>query len=105
MMSVKKPETRTMRMVTVIIIAEGLPASKLPDLRASQRYAHRTGMHINSTKPTPVRSTQSAVRPLEALISATDRASRIHPTTKVQSLAARSKMLTVQLTIVSDPGG
>ncbi len=92
-------------MVTVIIIAEGLPASKLPDLRASQRYAHRTGMHINSTKPTPVKSTQSAVRPLEAFISATESASRIHPTTKAPRLAVRSKMLSVRLTIVSDAGG
>ena len=69
-------------MVMVIISVDGVPASKLPVFTASQWYAHRTGNKMKMTKPSPARSTQSAVRPLEALISATDSASRIHPTTR-----------------------
>lgn len=36
-------------MVIVIIIVEGMPASKLPVFFANQRYAHRIGKQMKST--------------------------------------------------------
>ena len=40
---------KTRTTVMVIIMADGAPASKLPDFFAIQRYAHRTGKEMKMT--------------------------------------------------------
>ena len=91
----------------VIIIADGVPASRLPLFFVSQRYAQRPGNSMNRTYPIPAKRTQSAVRPLEALMSATVSARRTQPTTlRRVPLKLRPRQTGEERrTIIADAGG
>jgi hypothetical protein len=76
-MSVINAETKTNRMVTVIMKAEGCPSSRDPVALAKRTKPHRIGNRIRMENAVAARRTQRAVKPEEAFASETARATQL----------------------------
>lgn len=73
-MSVMNAETKTNKIVTVIMKAEGCPSSRDPVALAKRTKPHRMGIRMRMEKAVAARRTQRAVKPEEAFASETAKA-------------------------------